>query len=205
MGQERYISDGSNVECPDIEALMVSAELPPPLKRRKISAKEVGIQEEPEISEEICAVLPHDFRWEDKEAERDVAGQTLRYVGGFIVSKLIKKRPLKDFTVYLGVRGRNNFVDKLSRGGLITIADWFYAELINLNQIVNTFNGNKINIEPGYLRNLREATKSIKIDSELIALFLRVKMYYRIKELNRLDIAERLRKANLRRLNKYTN
>lgn len=155
----------------------------------------------------MCAVLPHDFRWPGRKASKDVAAESLRYVGGFILRTVRKKRPGKDFTLYEHAaeegEAKSDFVSKLSRGGLIKISNWYHEELIKLNQLVNNYNGKTFNLGPGYLKHLRELTTTTSIDTDLINLFLRVKMFYRIKSLNRKILAARLARAKRRKANKF--
>lgn len=77
-----------------------------------------------------------------------------------------------------------DFVNMISRGSLISIQDWYFKELVKLDDIVNLFNGDDFDFEPNYLARLRSKTHTVLIDDELIALFLICKMYFRIREKN---------------------
>lgn len=189
IGKEGFLSDDSNVEGTNEITLTghtfrtVEEHNPtPPPKPQTGEMAEAG--------SEFLGSLPPEFNWDidsdsNDNIENHMGEQALRYIGGYLIRTIKKKNPLKDLSEYVKIGGGSDFVDLVSRGGLIPIQDFFFDELVKLDNIVNTFNGDEFDYEPRYLARLKAKTLIINIDDEMIALFLRCKMYFKIRDLNR--------------------
>lgn len=206
LGKEGYLSDKSNVEgtaemkLTDRSLRTIDVQPNQFPKQQFVCDQAISSTQSQSKSQgtDILSSFPTDFSW-NLDMSNDIEEEALRYVGGYLIKTVKKKTPNKDLSEYIKLGEGSDFVHLISRGGLIPIKDFFYEELVKLDNLVNNFIGDEFDFE--YLARLKSETMIIKIDNEMITHFLRCKMYFKIRYLN--QKLQDHQKAKRRKLSKF--
>lgn len=162
---EGAYSEFSNVEPDDTPDIPLSASL---IKHLDISSDSSAAD-----SNEDSSVLMEEIN--------ELAYDGLENLAGFVCHKL------KDPTLQSSSNESYSWIDQLSEGGLSKPSPTFMAHIEELNKVFLEVNGEELLTGQGnFIKNL--LLKSTNIDCPMKAkqLFFRSRMFFRIKELNRL-------------------
>lgn len=124
----------------------------------------------------------------------DLTYDGLENLTGFICHKLKKLNP--DTCVSKTTDNEYSWVNHLSEGGLSKPSHDLMDQTAKLEQIFDRVNKETLHISKNYMANLLEQCKNVECSNEVKKLFLRSRMYFRIRRLNQ-AIQEKSRKRKM--------
>lgn len=113
--------------------------------------------------------------------DNDFVADSLEYVAGYIAKKL----KLDNYIEKENQKSSYTWVDEISRGGLKKPSKEFLDKIIELNNIFNIINKDKLCVRKDYLKYHVDLSEKINLSNEIKILFFRIRMYFRIRILNK--------------------